>query len=76
MSDDRKQDKKNRSAQRRTRYREIAAVLWEGRLFDIFRGTVLRYPFLKILYRCSITYMVLSLQGIPIRSDLLLMDSF
>lgn len=41
MSDDWKQDRKNRSGQRRTRYREIAAVLWDERLFDLFRGTVL-----------------------------------
>jgi len=39
MSDDWQQDRKNRSARRRTRYREIAAVLWEERLFDLFKGT-------------------------------------
>ena len=38
MSDDWQQDRKNRSARRRTRYREIATVLWEERLFDLFRG--------------------------------------
>ena len=39
MSDDRQQERKSRGARRRARYREIAAVLWEERLFDLFRGT-------------------------------------
>jgi len=39
--EDRQADRRSRSARRRTRYREIAAVLWEERLFDLFRGTVL-----------------------------------
>ena len=39
MSEDRPQDRKKRSAQRRARYREIAAVLWQERLFDLFTGT-------------------------------------
>jgi ubiquinone biosynthesis protein len=41
-SEDRQPDQKNRSAQRRARYREIAAVLWEERLFDIFKGAWLQ----------------------------------
>jgi ubiquinone biosynthesis protein len=41
-SEDRPPDRKNRSAQRRARYREIAAVLWEERLLDLFRGTGLQ----------------------------------
>jgi ubiquinone biosynthesis protein len=42
MSNDWQQDRKNRSARRRARYREIAAVLWEERLFELFRGTGLQ----------------------------------
>ncbi len=38
MPDDRKQEKKSRGARRRARYREIAVVLWEERLFELFRG--------------------------------------
>jgi len=38
MSDNQQQERKSRSARRRARYREIAAVLWEEHLFDLFRG--------------------------------------
>ncbi|MGD0918465.1 MAG: AarF/UbiB family protein [Thermodesulfobacteriota bacterium] len=39
MSDNRQQERKSRGARRRARYREIATVLWEERLFDLFKGT-------------------------------------
>ena len=38
MADNLQQRPMNRGARRRARYREIARVVWEERLFDLFRG--------------------------------------
>ncbi len=38
MTNDLHQRQMSRGARRRARYREIVAVLWEERLFDLFRG--------------------------------------
>ena len=38
MTNDLYQNRMSRGARRRARYREIVAVLWEERLFDLFRG--------------------------------------
>jgi ubiquinone biosynthesis protein len=39
MAESQGQRTRSREAQRRARYREIAKVVWEERLFEVFRGT-------------------------------------
>lgn len=39
MADSQRKESESRGARRRARYREIAKVVWEERLFDILRGT-------------------------------------
>jgi ubiquinone biosynthesis protein len=39
VTNDRKRHRRSLGARRRARYREIAAVLWEERLFHLFRGS-------------------------------------